>query len=96
MPPEDAPKAYYVGYVNDGGIQWVPDSVGLSQEFPTDQDLNEPSYYDLLREDLGTLKAEVVYVDIKTFRWLRRMLGYTRLDYVWAYRRERKGHPRCR
>lgn len=97
MPPEYEPTTFgSFGFIGEDGITWTPVGKVEEQELTVSTNQSEPSYRELMADDFGTLKMEKLYVSRKTFKWLRKLLGYTRLDYVWAYRHERKGHPRCR
>lgn len=100
MPEKDASDFSHVGYISADGIKWA--SVGETEPFCVAEDSGNSPMWDadtLLRikePETVTLRMEKLYVSRKTYSWLRMWLGYKRLDYVWQYRRERKGHPRCR
>lgn len=100
MPERDAPEFVHGGYISADGIKWT--SLGEAEPFGVEEDPTSNQEWDadtLLRiKELETVTfwAEKLYVSRKVYRWLRMWLGYKRLDYVWQYRRERKGHPRCR
>ena len=100
MPERDAPESAHGGYISADGIKWAP--VGEAEPFGVAEDPTSNPEWDadtLLRikePETVTLRMEKLYVSRKAYSWLRMWLGYKRLDYVWQYRRERKGHPRCR
>lgn len=100
MPERDASEFAHGGYISADGIKWTP--VGEAESFYVAEDPDGSPMWDadtLLRikePETVTLRAEKLYVSRKVYCWLRMWLGYKRLDYVWQYRRERKGHPRCR
>lgn len=100
MPERDASEFAHGGYISVDGIKWTP--VSEAEPFGVTKGATGTRVWDadtLLRikePETVTLRARKLYVSRKVYCWLRMWLGYKRLDYVWQYRRERKGHPRCR
>lgn len=79
----------YVGFIGDDGIEWKPLARG-SAAFDVSADvLDVPT---LMAEETVTLNVSEMKVSVREFKWLRRLLGYVRLNYIWQYRRERKGN----
>lgn len=76
----------YVGFIGDDGIEWEPLARG-SVAFDVGADV--PDVPTLMAEETVTLNVKV---SVKDFKWLRRLLGYMRLNYIWQYRKERKCH----
>lgn len=94
MSEEEAGRKLYFGYVGADGIEWNTTSP-IDGPFELASD-NEPSLWRSLVEPFqGTLQLRL-RVDWGTFKWLRKLIGLKRYDYIWAYREWRKGHPRCR
>lgn len=80
-----------VCYSTDG-VNWTP--LGKVESFEIVSDYDEPT--PKVDDWSGSLTMETLYVSRKEVKFLRKLLGLKRFDHVWAYRRERKGHPRCR
>ena len=98
MPPDDFNPVTFgsFGFIGGDGITWTPvGHIGQQESFSCAETV-EPCPNLLRGSETVTLDVSTIRVSTKKFMWLRRWLGYMRLDYVWAYRRERKGHPRCR
>lgn len=87
MPEKDAPDFSHVGYISTDGISWTP--VGKVESITSTEAVGSCSC-------LPPSETITLTVSIDGFKWLCRLLGLPRLDSVRAYRRERKGHPRCR
>ena len=98
MPPDDLNPVTIGshGFIGEDGITRTPvGHIGQQESFSCAETV-EPCPSLLRSSETVTLNVSTIRVSTKEFMWLRRWLGYMRLDYVWAYRRERKGHPRCR
>lgn len=83
----------YVGFIGDDGIKWEPlarGSVAFDVAFDVGADV--PDVPTLMAEETVTLNVSEMKVSVRDFKWLRRLLGYMRLNYIWQYRKERKGH----
>lgn len=100
MPERDASEFAHGGYISADGIRWTPvgeaEPFGVAEGATGAREWNADTLLRIKGPETVTLRAEKLYVSRKVYRWLRMWLGYKRLDYVWQYRRERKGHPRCR
>ena len=96
MPPDGFNPVTFgsFGFIGEDGITWTPvGHIDLQEStFCCEPDDAFPDVKDLLSTS-ETMTLDVSFVD---FKWLRKLLGLPRYDFIWAYRRERKGHPRCR
>ena len=87
MPEKDAPDFSHVVYIGTDGINWTP--IGKVESLTSTETVDSCSCF-------PCSETITLTVSIDDFKWLCRLLGLPRLDSVRAYRRERKGHPRCR
>jgi hypothetical protein len=92
MPDENVKAGVKNVCYSTDGLNWTPLGKAESFDIVPDCDVPTPKVDDWS----GSLRMETVYVSRKDYKFLRRLLGLMRLSHVWAYRRERKGHPRCR
>lgn len=92
MPDKNVNTGIKNVYYSTDGVNWTPLGKVVSFEIAPDDDTPTPKFDNWA----DSLEMEMLYFKRRDFKRLRKLLGYTRLDHVWAYRLERKGHPRCR
>lgn len=96
MPEEGKPIVgeLHCGFIGPDGIQYEP----VGKEVELTEDISNTRYGSDSISRLFEPWSYTVYemqVSMEEWRFLRRLLGMPRLERVWEYRKQRKGHPRC-